>query len=126
MSARAALQVAVVTALEGAGMTAFDAPPVRGGLPHAVVDEGVLADWSTSTWEGREGRVTVRFHDAGERPVRLREAMEAGEAAVCALATAIGGGWRVVQMRVVRSRVAKSGERWVGTSEFLVRMWREG
>ncbi len=106
-------------------MTAFDAPPVRGAVPHAVVEEAVLGDWSTTTWEGREGRVSVRFHDAGERPLRLRAAIEAGEAAVCALPPAIGDGWRVVRLRVARSRVAKSGDRWIGTSEFLVRMWRQ-
>ena len=124
MSARAMLSAAIVAALEGAGVTAFDAPPVRGALPHAVV-EAVLGDWSTKTWAGHEGRVTVRFADAGERPVRLRATIEEGEAAVMALGPAIGDGWRVVQMRCVRSRLVRSGERWVGTSEFAVRMWRE-
>jgi hypothetical protein len=126
MSARAALQAAVVAALKGAGVVAFDAPPVRAALPHAVVEEAVLADWSTTTWEGREGRLSIRFLDAGERPVRVRAAIDTGEAAVAAMAAAIGEGWRVVQLRVVRSRLVRSGERWVGTSEFLVRMWRDG
>lgn len=125
MSARANLQTAVVAALEGAGVTAFDAPPVRGGLPYVVVDEAVLADWGTKTWEGREGRVTLRFHDGGERPTRLRDAIELGEAVLVTLPAAVGDGWRVVQMRPVRSRIVRSGDRWVGTSEFLVRMWRQ-
>lgn len=124
-SPRAALQGAVVAALEGAGLRAFDAPPVRGALPYAVVDEARLADWSTTTWEGREGSLAVSFHDAGERPVRLRDAIEAGEAALAAMPRALGGGWRLVQLRLQRSRVVRVGERWLGVSEFLVRMWRE-
>ena len=125
MTARANLQAAIVAALARAGLTAFDASPVRGGLPYVVVDEAVLADWGTKTWEGREGRVTLRFYDGGERPTRLRDAIELGEAVMVTLPAAVGGGWRVVQMRAVRSRIVKAGERWVGTAEFLVRMWRE-
>ena len=129
-SPRAALQAAVVAALEGAGVTAFDAPPVRGGLPYAVVEEAVLRDWSAVTLEGREGTLAVTFFDGGERPVRLRAAIDAAEAAVAAIGPALGpglgGGWRVVQLRLQRSRVVRRGERWVGTSEFLVRMYREG
>jgi hypothetical protein len=125
MSAREVLSAAVVSALERAGLKAFDAPPVRGAVPHAVVEEARLGDWSTATWEGREGVLAVTFHDGGERPVRLRGIVEAGEAAVTAMDPAIGGGWRVVQMRLQRSRVVRKGERWVGTSEFLVRMWRD-
>ena len=125
MSPREALQGAVVQALEGAGVRAFDAPPVRAALPHAVVEEANLRDWSATTWEGREGSLAVTFHDAGERPVRLRAAMEAGEAAVAATGPALGGGWRVVQLRLQRSRIVRRGERWLGTSEFLVRMYRE-
>ena len=124
-SPRTALQDAVVEALVGAGVRAFDAPPVRAALPHAVVDEARLSDWSTTTWQGREGSLAVTFLDAGERPVRLREAIEAGEAALQAMPRGLGGGWRLVQMRLQRSRVVRSGERWLGVSEFLVRMWRE-
>jgi hypothetical protein len=123
--AREALQAAVTAALEGAGVTAFDAPPVRGALPHAVVEEPSLRDWSAATWTGREGVLVVAFHDAGERPVRLRATIEAGEAAVAAIGPALGGGWRVAQLRLQRSRVARKGERWLGTSEFLVRIYRE-
>ena len=125
MTPRAALMGAMVAALEGAGLRAFDAPPVRGAIPHAVVDEAVLADWSAATWEGREGHVAVRFVDAGERPVRLRDAIELGEAALAELGPALGGGWRVAQMRLQRSRVVRSGERWLGMSEFRVRIYRE-
>jgi hypothetical protein len=126
MTARSVLQEAVVAALRGAGLTAFDAPPVRAALPHCVVDEAVLQDWSTKTWAGREGRIVVRFLDSGERPVRLRDAIEAGEAAVTAIGRTMPEGWRLVQMRVARSRLARSGDGWLGLSEFAVRMWREG
>lgn len=123
--AREVLQSAVVAALEAADVTAFDAPPVRGGLPYAVVDDPSLRDWSAATWTGREGTLAITFFDAGERPVRLRAAIEAGEEAVAAIGPALGSGWRVAQMRLQRSRVVRKGERWLGTSEFLVRMYRE-
>jgi hypothetical protein len=109
-----------------AGCAVFDAPPVRGGLPFVVVEEPVLADASASGWAGREGRVTVSIADAGERPVRLRGLLDAVEAWVAALPAAIGDGWRVVLLKPVRSRVVRSGggDRWSGTAEFQVRMWR--
>ena len=126
MSARGVLQAGVVArlaaVLEGA---VFDAPPVRSALPYAVVDEPVLGDWSTTTWRGREGRVVVTLHDGGERPVRLRSALAAAEEGLEAMAPDLGEGWRLVRMQMLRSRVLRVGERWRGTSEFLVRMYRE-
>jgi len=57
VSGRVVLQAAVVARLNAVlDVSVFDAPPVRGGLPYAVVDEPVLSDWSTKTWVGREGR----------------------------------------------------------------------
>ncbi|WP_267379126.1 MULTISPECIES: DUF3168 domain-containing protein [unclassified Sphingomonas] len=127
MSARILLQAAVVAALKPAlpGARVFDAPPVRGGVPYAVVDEPVLADWSTKSWSGFEGRVVVALTDAGERPVRLRQLVSTAEDAACATRPEIGEGWRIVQFRLVKSRIARSGaDRWGAASEFLVRLYR--
>lgn len=131
--ARALLVAAVVARLRGlaglAGVAVFDAPPVRGGLPHLVVEEPVLADAAVAGWSGREGRLTVVLEDAGERPVRLRALLAAVEAGLPGLAgAAIGDGWRVVTVRLARSRLARAGRsdnRWQGSAEFQFRMWRQ-
>ncbi|MBB4619343.1 DUF3168 domain-containing protein [Sphingomonas abaci] len=131
--ARVLLVAAVVARLKAlaglAGVAVFDAPPVRGGLPHAVVEEPVLADASAAGCSGREARLTVMLEDAGERPVRLRALLAAVEAGLPGLAgTAIGGGWRLVTIRLTRSRLARAGRsegRWQGSVEFAARMWRQ-
>ena len=126
MSAGAVLQAGVVARLADVlDCAVFDAPPVRAAIPHAVVEDPVLGDWSSSTWRGREGRLVVTLHDGGERPVRLRAALSAAEAAVVGLDPLLSDGWRLVRAQLVRSRVLRVGERWRGTSEFLVRMYRE-
>lgn len=66
MSGRVVLQAAIVARLNAVlDVSVFDAPPVRGGLPYAVVDEPVLSDWSTKTWVGREGRILLTLFDGG-------------------------------------------------------------
>jgi len=47
--------------------------------------------------------------------------------AVAALSGAIDGGWRVVALRLVRSRIVKAGggDRWTATGEFAVKLYRE-
>jgi len=121
-AARAALVAGIVERLDGVldGCAVFDAPPVRGGLPYAEVGEPVLADWSGTGWTGRDGRVSVALHDGGERPVRLRGLVGAVEE----LAAPAVDGWRVVRWLLVRSRMARSGERWSASVEFQVRMVR--
>lgn len=131
MSAAAALQEAAADALRGSagldGVSVFDAPPVRAALPFAVVEEPVTADWSAKDWSGREAKLTVTLHDAGERPTRLRDLAEAAETAVTALDRELTGGWRLASLALVKARIARAGggERWTATSEFRVRMRRE-
>ena len=123
----AALQAALVAAVRPI-VTVFDAPPVRAALPYAVVEDAVLARWGGAGIDGREGRVRVVLHDAGERPVRLRGLLASVEAAVAALSGEIDEGWRVVALRLARSRVVRSGggDRWTATGEFAVKIYREG
>ena len=127
MSAGVVLQAALVEHLAGVlPVSVFDAPPVRAGDPHAVVDEPVLADWSTKTWVGREGRVAVQLIDGGERPLRLRALAAAVEETLEDWRPQLPGGWRLVALRLARSRMTRGrDERWRASSEFAVRMWRE-
>ena len=127
---RALLIAGVVARLRAApalrAVAVFDAPPVRAALPHALVEEPVLADWGTKDWRGREGRLAVTLVDGGERPVRLRGLLAAVEDWLPDMPPDLGAGWRLVQLRFLRSRMIRSGqasgERWTGTAEFMVRM----
>lgn len=101
----------------------FDGPPARAVRPYAVVEEAVLADWSTKDLAGREGRLTIALLDSGERTARLRTL--AGEVvdAVLGLSRELGEGWRVVSLSFVRSRILREGEaRHTAIVEFRVRM----
>lgn len=135
MSAAAVVQAAVVAAVRrdpelGVLTAVFDAPPVRAALPYAVIDDPVLGLWGAKDLAGREGRVAVVLHDAGERPVRLRALFGAVELRVEALAGELGDGWRIAGVRLQRSRIvrgpgAAGGEgRWIAASEFAVRVYR--
>jgi hypothetical protein len=124
MSVQALLQAALVAALEARldGVAVFDAPPARAGGPYAVVEESVLADWSTKDSAGRQGRIAVTLHDRGERPVRLGGA---AEDAIVDMPGDIGGGWRLIGSVLARSRIARGeSDRWWAMSEFQVRMLR--
>jgi hypothetical protein len=126
MSAAQALQVAVQGALGDLGCTVFDAPPVRGSFPHAVIEEPALREWSTKSWEGRQGRVAVMLHDAGERPVRLRALAAAAELRLAAMLPDLGDGWRLVTMQLTGTRLVQGpGDRWVATVGMRVRLWRD-
>ncbi|MDP1027789.1 DUF3168 domain-containing protein [Sphingomonas sp. KR1UV-12] len=126
VSAREVLVAAVAARLKPLPLTVFDAAPVRGSVPHAVVEEPVLTDWSATGFRGCEGRLVVTLHDEGERPVRLRGLLASVEDAVPGIAPVLGRGWRVAQLRLARSRLAMvAAGRWRGTAEFVVRMYRE-
>lgn len=127
MSIRALVQAAVAARLTESvtGVRVLDAPPGRIGGPFAVIDEPVLTDWSTKTWTGREGRLVVLLYDGGERPVRLRASCDAVEAAL-ADPPVLSGGWRIVRLSFVRSRITRiATDRWTGAVEFQLRLLRE-
>ena len=128
MSAAALLQAAAVARLRAspalAGTGVFDAPPVRAALPYALVDEPLLADWSTKSWTGREARLSVLVHDAGERPVRLRSLAAAAEEALLSLGGDLADGWRIASVAPLRNRIVRGGERWIAGIEVRVRVYR--
>ena len=130
MSARDVLVAALAARLKGwaglAGVAVFDAPPVRAGFPFVQVEEPVLADWGGTGFVGAEGKLAVTLADGGERPVRARLLMAAVEACLAGMPAALPEGWRLTQLRLSRGRLVRSGERWSGTAEFVVRMVREG
>lgn len=131
MSVQALLQAALKAALEAhaplrdAVTGVFDAPPVRGARPYALIEDAWLADWGTKDMAGREGRFAVTLHDLGESPARLRTLLGEVEAAIEAMPAGLGEGWRVASLAFVRGRVAREGDaRWRGASEWRVRMLR--
>jgi hypothetical protein len=130
MSAGQWLQAAIVRQLRTRaaldGCAVFDMPPMRAALPHAVVEDPVLASWDAATVTGREGRITISVRDGGERPTRLRRLQGQVEDLVATMPTDLGGeGWRVVRLRLMRSRIARGkAEQWTATSEFEVRVYR--
>jgi hypothetical protein len=126
MSVQVVLQAALVEALAGLEVTqVFDAPPVRAARPYALVEEAWLTDWGTKDMAGREGRFAVTLFDVGERPARLRELAGAVETAIEAMPRAIGNGWEVASLVLLRSRINREGDgRWQSVSEFRVRMLR--
>lgn len=129
MSAAVVVAEAIRAALAGHAPLAegvagvFDAPPVRAATPHAVIGEAQLSDWGTKDMAGREARVVVSLHDAGESPARLRRLSGEVELALAGLPRAIGGGWELASRVLLRARIERKGEgRWVATSEWRLRM----
>jgi hypothetical protein len=119
-----ALRVAAVAALspiEGIGRV-YDAPPIQAALPHALIECDLESDWSHKSGVGREVRLAATLFDKGERPERLRQLSGEAEAALAAMGGSIGG-WRLVTMRYLRTRVVREPKGgWAGVIEFRARM----
>lgn len=128
MTAREALRggllAALRTVLQPLAVTLFDAVPVRAGVPQAALGEPSEGDWGAAGIEGRELRVALTLTDEGERPLRLRTAMQAVEA--IALPDLLVDGWRVAGLSVTATRMAKNGARWTASVEWRARLWRAG
>lgn len=105
MMAGAALAQAAVSALRGvAGLTCVtEGKPVQAALPYLLVDAGTESDWSHKEGVGREVRLALTVHDAGEDRTRLRRLAAAADAAVATAADALQG-WRLVSFVFLRSR----------------------
>ncbi|HJT39452.1 MAG TPA: DUF3168 domain-containing protein [Sphingobium sp.] len=134
MSAEVAVRAAVIAALreDGALMAAlnglFDGEPVRASVPYGIVGECIASDWGAKDVDGREVRLTIGLHDAGETPGRMAAMLARIDPAVQA-ADASGEGWRIVSARPVRSRLARAGRReemgWQAVVDYRLRVVAE-
>lgn len=126
-SAGAMLQAAAIEALKAIeGLGVYEGPPVQAAFPYAVVEAGPESDWSHKSGEGREVRIALVIHDKGERPTRLRALAAQGEAILGALDGEMGG-WRLVTIAFLRSRLAAEGRSSQGKAaaiEYRARMLR--
>jgi hypothetical protein len=124
--AAGALVGAVVAALRQVpGLSGVsDGAPIQAGDAHAVVEAGPETDWGHKSGEGAEVRFAVLIRCGGERPGRARELSELARRAVAEIGPAVGG-WRLVTLIPVRSRVLRApGPSWTGAAEFRARMLR--
>lgn len=122
-----ALRAAAVAALEtvdGIGRV-YDAPPLTAAAPHALVEIDFETDWGHKSGAGRELRIAATLKAEGERPLGLRTAAAAAEAALAALGPDLGG-WRLATMRHVRTRELRRPKGgWTAIIEFRARLLAE-
>ena len=130
MSAEVTVRAAIVAALGGdaalmSGLNGlFDGQPVRASVPYAVVGECIGSDWGAKDLDGRELRLTISLHDAGETPGRLAVLLARVGGVMQLLEDAEG--WRVVGVRLIRSRVVKGRDKdaWQAVVDYRVRVVR--
>ncbi len=127
-----ALQEAVLTALRTVPDVAstsngvFLERPVRASPPYLVLGPMQVADWSAKGAAGREVRLSVEVHDAGETWSRTVALQGAAGRAIEALPRTIGG-WCVGSVVLLRSRTARNGKNgWLGLVEYRVRAMEIG
>ena len=95
--------------------------PARASVPYLVLTEMLSADWGAKGVAGREVRVVVRVHDAGESWARAVGLQGAVAQALEALPRTIGG-WSVGSVVLQRAKTARgAGGEWVGSVEFRIR-----
>jgi hypothetical protein len=125
-----ALQKAVIAHLSAAPALAeltgvYDGPPPRAAFPYAALGDGVSADWSTKTEQGREIRFAVTLWDDGEAPARLHRLTGAVEAAMATLPRALEGS-RIVSLVFLRSILARDpAGPWAGLVEHRIRILQD-
>lgn len=130
MSAEVRVRDAVIVALkEDAALMSllnglFDGQPTRASVPYAVVGECIASDWGAKDVDGRELRLSFSLHDAGDSPGRLAGALARIDPAVQA-ADASADGWRIVSVRLIRSRLmrnARDGDGWQAVVDYRLRV----
>jgi len=129
--ATAALVAAVTAALRRvSGLSGvFDGAPPQAGDAHAVVQAGPETDWGHTSGEGAEGRFALLVRCGREAPGRARLLGEAARAAVAAIGLGPETGWQLVNLTMLRSRVARSGPPgagpgWTSATEYRARLLR--
>lgn len=121
MSAGAALQAALAAAIGAVGELTgvFDGPPARAAYPYAAIDASTETDWSHKSGAGREVLVAMTLWD--DQPARLQVLSDAVEAKV--LATAVGAGWQLVSLNLIRRRTIRDvAGPWATAVDFRARM----
>lgn len=125
-----ALQGAAMAALRAiSGIGVHEGAPVQAAFPYAIVEVGAERDWSHKSGIGRELRLALVLRDGGERPVRLRQLLEAAETAMESLSIEAGS-WQLVTFQLTQSRLAREPGRsggsagWIGAIEYRARMLR--
>lgn len=128
MSAESVLQAALLAVLRGdatlsAGLNGvFEGPAVKASLPFAELGPLLSVDWGTKTAAGREVRISVTVHAAGETGAVVQMPADAVGAAIERLPRALTG-WRVASVVFVRLRMLPGGAgQWAAVIEYRVRM----
>lgn len=105
MSAGAALQAAIATAMAGVSELTgvFDGPPARATFPYAAIDASSESDWSHKSGGGREVMVAVTIWD--DQPARLQQLADQVELSV--LAVGAVEQWQLVNLRMIRRRTLR-------------------
>ena len=121
MSAGAALQIAVASALNAVSELngVFDGPPARAAFPYVTLDASTETDWSHKSGEGREVLVAITIWD--DQPARLHSLTDVVEDAMEDVAAT--DGWQLVSLRQLRRKVIRdvSGP-WGAAVDFRARM----
>lgn len=122
MSFEAALQGAALTALRGVAGTngVFLERPARASVPYLVLGELLSADWGAKGLAGREVRLLVWVHDAGESWARTVALQGEVARAIEDLPREIEG-WSVGSVTMLRARTSRDAGGWVGAVEYRVR-----
>lgn len=106
MSALAAVQAALVVALDGIAPV-YDGAPPRAAFPYIMISDSPVTDWSTKTERGREIRLALTIWDDGEVAENLRTLMIAVEAAMDSFPRDLPG-WRVASLIFLRSLISRA------------------
>jgi hypothetical protein len=121
MSAGAALQTAVVSAL--AAVTeltgVFDGPPARAAYPYAAIDASTESDWSHKSGQGREVLLAITLWD--DQPTRLAALTDEVEASILAISAT--DAWQLVSLVLTRRRTVRDvAGPWAAALNFRARM----
>lgn len=137
MSAELAVRGALVAALRGDAAligqvnAVYDGAPVQASAPYVVIEECAGVEWGGKGLDGCEVRLSIGLRDQGESSARLAAMVARLDAAARGSAGTLAQGWRIVTVRLVRSRIMRrvAGPRepggWQGVVDYRIRAVRE-